>query len=193
MFKHLRPRGRRGYASERPNSRVGSSRAGACSDEGSGVEPSSGKYMLSFVKRLFINPKADGPRSVTDAVLGELRLSDDAEWWEGHIAVGGRTVGFKIGGEGMPDTKLIAHAHDNVRSLPVFEQSVATFLADEAHRVKHLTQYADEIRQLVIEDICLFWPDRPDDGMIYFKGPDKFRGWRCDYVSRKPHGLGFDS
>ena len=23
------------------------------------------------------------------------------------------------------------------------------------------------------EDVCLFWPDRPDDGMIYFKGPDE--------------------
>ena len=67
------------------------------------------------------------------------------------------------------------------------------FLADEARTVKCLTQYADEIRQLAIQDVCLFWPDRPDDGMIYFKGPDEFKVWRCDYVARKPQGLGFDS
>src|SRR5262245_36018124 len=84
-------------------------------------------------------------------------------------------------------------AQDIVRSLPEFEQSVSAFLAEEARSVKHLTRFADEIRQLTIEDVCLFWPHRSDDGMIYFKGPDEFRVWRCDYVARKPQGLGFDS
>src|SRR5688572_18820254 len=148
--------------------------------------------MLSFIKKIFRDPTADWPRSVTDSLLGELRLSDDAEWWEGHTTVGSKTVGFKIGGEGKPDAKLIAHAHDIVRSLPAFEQSVSGFLADEARTTKHLTKFADEVQQLTVEDVCLFWPDRPDDGMIYFKGPDEFRVWRCDYVARKPQGLGFD-
>jgi hypothetical protein len=149
--------------------------------------------MLSFIKRIFSDRTADWPRSVTDSVLGELRLSDDAEWWEGRITIGSRTVGFQIGGEGKPDTRLIAHAHDIVRSLPEFEHSVLTFLADEARTAKHLARFAEEIRQLTLESVCLFWPDRPDDGMIYFKGPDEFRVWRCDYVARKPQGLGFDS
>jgi hypothetical protein len=149
--------------------------------------------MLSFIKKLFGDPTADWPRSVTDAVLGELRLSADADWWEGRAAVGSKTVGFKIGGEGRPDAKLLAHAHDIVRSLAVFEQSVAAFLAAEARTVTHLTPYTDEIRQLTIESVCLFWPDRPDDGMIYFNGPDQFRVWRCDYIARKPRRLGFDS
>src|SRR3982750_939357 len=100
--------------------------------------------MLSFIKKIFSHPTADWPRSVTDSVLGELRLSDDAKWWEGCTTAGSKTVGFKIGGEGKPDTKLIAHAHDIVRSLPVFEQSVAAFLADEARTAKHLAQYAAE-------------------------------------------------
>ena len=43
------------------------------------------------------------------------------------------------------------------------------------------------------EDVWLFWPDRPDNGMIYFQVPDESRVWRCDYVSRKPRGPGFDS
>jgi hypothetical protein len=149
--------------------------------------------MLSFIKRIFSVPKANGRRSVFDSVLGELRLSQNATWWEGSTTVGSRSIGFKIGGEDEPDAKLIAHAHDIVRSLPEFEQLVSAFLAEEARAVKHLTRFTDEIRQLTIEDVCLFWPHRPDDGMIYFKGPDEFRVWRCDYVARKPRGLGFDS
>jgi len=148
--------------------------------------------MFPFLKKIFSDPAAGWPRSVTDSVLGELRLSDDGEWWEGLSTVGSRTVGFKIGGKGKPDTLLIAHAHDIVRSLPDFEGSVFAFLADEALTAKHLTRFADEIRLLTIEDICLFWPDRPDDGMIYFKGSDEFRVWRCDYIARKPQRLGFD-
>lgn len=148
--------------------------------------------MRSFFKKMFRDPTADWPCSVTNSVLGELRLSDDAEWWDGRATVGSRMLGFKIGGEGKPDSRLIAHARDIVRSLPEFEQSVSAFLPDEACTVKHLTRFADEIRQLTIEDVCLFWPDRPDNGMIYFKGPDESRVWRCDYVARKPRGLGFD-
>jgi len=73
------------------------------------------------------------------------------------------------------------------------QQSESVFLADEARTVKHLTQFADEIRQLTIEDVCLFSPDRPEDGMIYFNGSDEFRVWRCDYVALKRRRLGFDS
>ena len=69
---------------------------------------------------------------------------------------------------------------------------ISEFLAEEARRVKHLKQFAHEIEQLRIEDVCLFWPKRPNDGMIYFKEPDRYRVWRCDYVGRKPKGLGFD-
>jgi hypothetical protein len=37
------------------------------------------------------------------------------------------------------------------------------------------------------------WPDRPDDGMIYFDGPGtEERIWRCDYVGRRAQDLGFD-
>jgi hypothetical protein len=77
-------------------------------------------HMLSFIKKMFTDPTADWPQSVTDSVLGELQLSDDAKWWEGHTTVGSRTVGFKIGGEDKPDARLISHAYDIVRSLPEF-------------------------------------------------------------------------
>ena len=52
---------------------------------------------------------------------------------------------------------------------------------------------ADEIQALAIRDICLFWPQKTVDGMIFFDGPDEFRCWRCDLVGRVPTGLSFDS
>jgi hypothetical protein len=119
-----------------------------------------------------------------------LRLSENADWWEAAVAVRGRAVGFKIGGDAEPSLELIAHAHDIVRAWADFERMVTEFLAGEASRQR---QYAEEIRRLVVEEVCLFWPERPDDGMIYFSGPDEFRVWRCDYVGRKLKGLGFDS
>lgn len=98
-------------------------------------------------------------------------------------------IGFTIGGDTEPSPVLIAHAQEIVRSFPEFRQRVGAFLAAEALR---LPVFAEEIRELEIEEICLFWPIRPDDGMIYFRGPDEFRVWRCDYIGRSPVGLGFD-
>ncbi len=123
-----------------------------------------------------------------DAVLGTLRLAEE-NWWETTVAVADRSVGFKIGGESKPDSALIEHARDIVRGFAEFNKTVCEFLAMETRRIPGA---ADEIRQLVIQDVMLFWPKRPDDGMIYFKGPDKYRVWRCDYVGRKPRNLGFD-
>jgi hypothetical protein len=127
---------------------------------------------------------------VQDPVLGLLKLGNDGTWWEGEVQIAGEAVGFKLGGNVEPSPALLAHAHDIVRSFDAFKGSVVKFLADEAQRMKPA---ADEIRQLVIEDVCLFWPDRPDDGMIFFKGPDEYRVWRCDYINRQPTGLGFDT
>jgi hypothetical protein len=144
-------------------------------------------------KRLFSRSDAGRLRSVTDPVLGELRLSEDSEWWEGNITLNGVPIGFKIGGAGGPDPRLIEHAHGIVQSFAEFETMVRAFLEKEGKEVKCLRPFVEEIRQLRIEDICLFWPKRPHDGMIYFRGLDKYRVWRCDYVNHKPKGLGFDS
>ena len=124
--------------------------------------------MLSFIKKLFRDPTADWPRSVCDPLLGELRLSDDAGWWEGCATVGNRTLGFKIAGKNKPDARLIAHAHDIVQSLPEFEHSVSLFLAEQARTVKHLARFADEIRQLMVEYVCLVWAEF--GGAIMFHG-----------------------
>jgi hypothetical protein len=148
--------------------------------------------MFGFLRRLFADPRAGWLRSVTDPVLGELRLSEEADWWEGRVSVGSRMIDFNIGGDTKPDAALIEHAHDIVRSYADFERAVQEFLANEAANVKHPRPCAEEISQLEIEDVCLLRPSTPDNGMIYFKGPNEYRLWRCDYFDRKPRFLGFD-
>ena len=148
--------------------------------------------MFAFFRKVLGKPKVIPQDSIPDPVVGEWKLSDDADWWEGEAMVGTTKVSFKIGGEEVPDTKLVAHAHEIHRSWPEFEQRVMAFLAEEAGTGKSSEPFAEEVRQLKIEDVCLLRPERPDDGMIYFSGPDEFRVWRCDYVGRRPCDLGFD-
>jgi hypothetical protein len=137
---------------------------------------------------MFGSKRSKRAEKIHHPVLGDL-LPADGEWWETTLAINGAPVGFKIGGL-EPDAVLLEHACDIVRSFTQFEKMIVTFLANEASR---LPGAADEIHQLVIEDVMLCWPERPDDGMIFFHGPDQSRCWRCDYVGRKPRGLGFDS
>jgi len=122
--------------------------------------------------------------------LGALVFNDEREQWFAKVETPAGVIGFEIGGDHTPDERLIAHAVDISNQPAEFMSMVAVFLETEAKRNKRM---ADEIRQLVLESVCLWWPQRPDDGMLYFAGPDKYRIWRCDYRKRKPVGLGFDS
>ena len=65
-------------------------------------------------------------------------------------------------------------------------------MTDEAAR-PDWEPFSSEIRALAIRNICLFWPNRPDEGIIFFDGPDQFRCWRCDLGNGVPVGLNFDS
>jgi len=145
--------------------------------------------MFEKFAQLFTDKPGDRATEIEDPLLGKLILSEDEDWWEGSVKIGEKKVCFLLGGDLEPGRELIAHAHDIVQIFDRFESMIADFLLDEALRWK---SFSDEIRRLVVEDICLVWPDRPDDGMIYFKGPDEYRVWRCDYVNRRPTKLGFD-
>src|SRR3569832_390952 len=144
--------------------------------------------MLKSLSQMLASRGKERIKEHQDAVLGTLQLAEE-NWWQTTIAVADRSVGFKIRGESKPDPALIEHARDIVGGFAEFSRMVGEFLAIEARRMPGA---ADEIRQLVIEDVMLFWTKRTDDGMIYFRGPDKYRVWRCDYVGRKPRNLGFD-
>lgn len=128
-------------------------------------------------------------RRVRDAVLGELIYAHDA-WWGGTVQTDDGNVGFRIGGDLSPDLTLLGHARDIVGSYGAFREQVQALISSEASRQE---QFAQEIRSLEVKDVCLLWPDRPDDGMIYFSGSNASHLWRCDYVERVPVALGFDS
>jgi len=145
--------------------------------------------MLGFLKSFFKDPTKDWERKVTDPILGELLLNQDATWWDAFPEITGKKINFQIGGTGSPDAALIQHAHDIIDSYETFEENVRAELGKEIEKFK---EYEDEIRKQEIESIALFWPERPNDGMIFLKGPDEFRLWRFDYINRKPKGLGFD-
>lgn len=121
--------------------------------------------------------------------LGALQRSQDGTCWEATVPVGEAEIVFEIGGKKAPDVELLAHAIDILDDFPAFRDAFARFLDAEAER---LPAFAEEIRELEIETIMLAWPERPEDGMIFFGGPDTHRIWRCDYIDRQPRDLGFD-
>ena len=143
--------------------------------------------MLKTLAQVF-GGKKERAREFHDDLLGALQLAEE-DWWEAIVRVEDRRLAFKIGGDSEPDVALMEHAHDIVRSFAQFDRMVSEFLVSEGEK---MPRASDEIRQLIIEDVMLCWPKRPDDGIIYFKGPDKYRVWRCDYSGRKPQGLGYD-
>jgi hypothetical protein len=71
-----------------------------------------------------------------------------------------------------------------------FSQLVSSFLRREAANFPGAER---EVLSLQLESLCLFWPARPNDGMVFFDGGEEGRVWRCDYINRKPDGLSFDS
>lgn len=136
-------------------------------------------------------PSEPTPAPLFDPVLGAIHPGDNPETWQSSVCLGDQTVRFIIGGGSAPDPRLIEHTRDIVRTFSAFQEMISNFLTLQVWKEKY-PELRKEIAALTIEDVCLFWPDRPDDGMISFKGPDEFKIWRCDYIDRKPVNLGFD-
>jgi hypothetical protein len=87
-----------------------------------------------------------------------------------------------------PSTEVVAHARDIVRTFDAFENEVREVL--ESVACKAPPEMAREIRSLRIESVNL---NSPGEGMIWLTGAAvEFRLWRCDYVSGRPRGPGFD-
>jgi hypothetical protein len=147
--------------------------------------------MFQWVAKLLNGNRSVPVERIEDPVLGVMRLDDPVNRaWVATVEINGKRVEFKIGGDATPSKTLLRHAHEIVNSFGDFERMIADFLAREAQRPEPA---AEAIRRLEMDAVCLFWPDRPYDGMIYFKGSEEYGQWRCDYISRKPVDLGFDS
>jgi hypothetical protein len=148
--------------------------------------------MLSKLLGRFRGSPKEPLREVVDPILGPC-VPDQAErWWRASAEVGSRKIAFTLGGDSEPDPALLAHARQIVGDLDAFERRVAEFLKGVAAGFKDADARA-EVEGLRIDDVCLFWPDRPNDGMIYFAGPSEERVWRCDYVDGRCQRLGCDT
>jgi hypothetical protein len=127
---------------------------------------------------------------INHPVLGTLRFDPEVEGWRTVVATPAGSIGFLVAGRGAPDAVLLVHASDIAMNPAPFLDHVRSFLLAGA---AEQPRWADEIKTLTLGEVCLFWPKRPNDGMLYFNGPDEHRVWRSDYRNRQAVGLGFDS
>jgi hypothetical protein len=157
--------------------------------------------MTSLFKRIFGRGRRPVREVVEHPVLGRLVYSADGDGWESQTGHGGIPFRFFIAGdlgagadEVVPDGALIKHAEAIALDPTEFAVRIQGFLAREAQAQSRLNGLVEEVSLLEVDAVCLMWPDRPDDGMIQFRGPaDDRRLWRCDYVQREPKWLGFDT
>jgi hypothetical protein len=146
--------------------------------------------MFGWQKRGRSTRPDDVRSALHDDVLGSVVWDEEDEAWVANVAHSATEFRILIAGEQHPNPLLLAHARDIFTSPETLVADVQPLLKAAAEK---LPEAAHEILGLQIESVALMWPDRPDDGMIYFDGPDtEERIWRCDYVGRRPRDLGFD-
>jgi hypothetical protein len=125
-----------------------------------------------------------------DADLGELQPGESG--WTVRVSKGADSFEFTIGGVNQPDAALLSHARDILRHYESFQRAVRQCVEAESRNFPE--EVKAELAALEIDNISLFWPDRPDDGMVFFRGAAEDGPlWRCDYIARKPQGLGCDT
>jgi hypothetical protein len=147
--------------------------------------------MFDKLKRFLQREPPPIAERIEDPVLGTLVWSKDDQAWISNRTEAG--FDFQISGTPMPDKVLLNHAADLLEKQQQFVAEVLAHVKSESVSKRRPQSYHDEISDLRVERVCLFWPDRPDDGMIELSGGRDYRLWRCDYIARKPKGLGFDS
>ncbi|MCB1227740.1 MAG: hypothetical protein KDK99_18120 [Verrucomicrobiales bacterium] len=149
--------------------------------------------MFDKLKRFLQGAPPPIAERIDDPILGTLTWSEEDDAWVSSATHSGVDFEFQISGTPEPDKTLLSHATDILRRKDEFTAKVLAYVKSEGETVRSLHSYRDEIAGLRIERVCLFWPNRPDDGMISLSGGRDYRQWRCDYIARKPQGLGFDS
>ena len=125
-----------------------------------------------------------------DEVLGDLVWDPEFEAWDVVVTTASDPFRIRVSGADRPASSLLPLARELFRSPDGLASAVMPLLAAEAIRYPEV---AEEVSGLRIDVVALPWPDRPDDAVVYFDGPETDeRQWRCDYFSRLPQNLGFD-
>lgn len=148
------------------------------------------EHMLKNIVRALFGSPPPPPEPFTDPVLGQMKPGELG--WEANVTKGEDRFTFTIAGDERPDAALLAHARDIFNDFNSFKQLVADCIESESRG------YPDDVKAelagLAIDNISLSCPDRPEDGMIFFRGSEGDVGlWRCDYIAGKPTGLGCDT
>ena len=76
--------------------------------------------MWKFLKSLLTDSGVEWKEVVHDPLLGDLHLNEDVLCCEAVVKFGEQTITFQIGGEGVPDTAVLAHAHDIITHIDSF-------------------------------------------------------------------------
>jgi hypothetical protein len=147
------------------------------------------KRKSSWLSRL-LGAKTRPVERVEHPLFGSLQYDDEVDAWRGTAPSTAGPLTFLIGGGARPDDVLLERAGHLVQTALEFTASVRSFLDAEA---QDQPRWAAEISALTLEEICLLWPHRPDEGMLYFHGPDQYRVWHAGYHHGQPRDLGFDS
>jgi hypothetical protein len=150
---------------------------------------------MGLISRLFGGQRRPPREAVEDEVLGRLTPGENVNWWTATLVLSGLPIEFAIGGAAKPHPALIARAREIAQNFDRFAREIREFLEREA--AEHGDEPEDvaaEIRSLQIETVHLCWPERPRDGMVYFRETaNSVFLWRCDVKDGHPTRLGADT
>jgi hypothetical protein len=149
--------------------------------------------MFKKLKSLWQASPSPATSVIDDPDLGPLVWSRDSKAWVSsptHRQIG---FAFNIAGVPLPDPGLVQLAKSIVVGKDEFTSSVRSLLSSESKSSRYEEPFGKEIVGLKIESVCLFWPDRPTEAMVFFEGGGEDRGWHCDYADGVATSLVFDT
>lgn len=105
--------------------------------------------------------------------------------------IGVEGIKFSFNNDENPDPALLHKAKEITQDFDIFQENVQAFLNTEAQ--KYEKKASGEIQNLIISVIMIAWPDKPNNAMIFFSGPNKDHVWHCDYDFKTFSSLTYDS
>src|SRR5687767_411402 len=140
-----------------------------------------------FAKLVGKSPEFREP--IQDPALGSAEWDSTARMWV-FPPHADRTFAIALAGQSTPDARLLPFARQLHASAQAFQRKVTAAIEAQASTTPGI---AETIRSLEIDVVDLNWPDRPRDGMVYFRGGEHDPLWRFDLINGQPVHLGCDT